>query len=148
MKRYDIEYYSAIEIFNGEWVKYTDVEKILNLCEKLKDWHSKALKMQAKMAEDIEPYLNKIDELEVENKLLTVNRDDYKKMYINSQQQVKKHSDNSARMANELHNTETENKKLRAFIIDIVAEMEPYHHAKYEDKGLYIRGMELIKDGE
>lgn len=49
-------------------------KKLKNLYEKLKGWHRKALHVQLKMAEDLEPFLNKIDDLEAENKKLQMDK--------------------------------------------------------------------------
>ena len=66
MKQYNMDHIEGLfEEPGGEWVKYSDAEGIIN---KLKGWHGKALRMQAKMAEDIEPLYNKIEDLEEQNK--------------------------------------------------------------------------------
>jgi len=64
--------FRAYSVRDDEELK-AENKKLTNLYEKLKDWHAKALNMQAKMAEDLEPYLNKIDDLEAENKKLKDN---------------------------------------------------------------------------
>ncbi len=47
-----------------------ELDKYKNLFTKLKVWHSKALRMQAKMAEELESLYDKIEDLEEEIKKL------------------------------------------------------------------------------
>ncbi len=68
MKKYTFQDLILDEESDIEYYRCSEADKYINLYEKLKGWHKHALTMQAKMADQLEPLYNQIEDLEEQNK--------------------------------------------------------------------------------